>query len=154
LFEPNAVDWPAISAAWPDLLPKSCELLGVSLFGDLFVGDESGRVFMLEVTTGELKQIASCPEEFEWDLAQPDKRGAWLLQPLAEAALAAGLSPKTGECLAFQTPPMLGGELHPSNLIRCDLVKYHQGLSQLLPQLRGLAPGTRIVLKAAQRRST
>jgi len=69
------------------------------------------------------------------------------MRSLATAALAAGIIPGRGECLAFQKPPMLGGKLHPSNLLHWNFPKYHQGLSELFPQLRGLSPGTRVVPK-------
>src|SRR5690348_17663167 len=99
----DSVDWPAISASWADQFPPNATLLGVSLFGDLFVSDVAGAVFMFAVTSGELKQIACCREEFEWDLAQPEKRAVWLMVPLVAAARAAGLRPGRGECLVFQT---------------------------------------------------
>ena len=141
----KSIDWPAIRDCWPGVLPQSCELLGLSLFGDIFVRAESGLVFIFKITSGKLNQIAHCSEEFEWDLSQADKRTAWLMQPLAEAATAAGMVLEVGECLAFQTPPMLNGKLHPSNLVCLDLLKYHQGLSKLFPQLRDLSLGTRVV---------
>ena len=104
----SAIDQPAVLSVWSALLPAGCKLLGASLFGDLFVARESGEVDMLDLVSGELKQVAVCVEEFEWDLTQPQRREELLMQSLADAALSAGLKPGAAECLAFRTPPMLG----------------------------------------------
>src|SRR5687768_14460611 len=109
----SAIDQPAVLSAWSSLLPLGCRLLGASLFGDLFVVRESGEVCMLDLVAGELKQVAVCVEEFEWDMTRRERREELLMQSLAEAALSEGLSPGEGECLAFRTPPTLNGQLSP-----------------------------------------
>jgi hypothetical protein len=144
----DSFDHESVRAAWSSVLPKQSLITAASLFGDLFISRESGEILMLEVTSGEVKQVAVCVEEFEWDLDQREKQEQWLLRGLALAARAAGLIPGSGECLAFRTPPMLGGKLHPANLLPWSFVKYHEGLAQLFPQLRGLPRGTQIVPKA------
>src|SRR5262245_55976600 len=125
----SAIDAPAVLSVWSALLPARCKLLGASLFGDLFVARESGEVDMLDLVSGQVKQVAVCVEEFEWDRTQPQRREELLMQSLADAALSAGLQPGAGECLAFRTPPMLGGQLRPDNLVRWDFVAYHNGLA-------------------------
>jgi hypothetical protein len=143
----SQIDESAVLAVWASLLPERCRLLGASLFGDLFLARETGEVDMLDLVSGELKQIAVCIEEFEWELTQRERREEWLMQRLADAAMAAGLRPGNGECLAFRTPPMLGGQLKPDNLARWNLVVYHRGLAKLLPQIRDLPPGTEVVVR-------
>src|SRR5688500_2494247 len=143
----GAIDAPAVLSVWSARLPAGCRLLGASLFGDLFVARESGEVDMLDLVSGELKQVAACVEEFDWDRTQPQRREELLMQSLADAALSAGLKPGAAECLAFRTPPMLGGQLRPDNLVRSDLVAYHSGLAKLLPQIKGLALGTEVVAR-------
>jgi hypothetical protein len=144
-----AIDAPAVLSVWSALLPAGCKLLGASLFGDLFVARESGEVDMLDLVSGELKQVAVCVEEFDWDRAQPQRREDLLMQSLADAALSAGLKPGAGECLAFRTPPMLGGQLRPDNLVRWNFVAYHSGLAKLLPQIKDLPLGTEVVARPA-----
>jgi hypothetical protein len=144
----KTIDAPAVLSMWSALLPAGCELLGASLFGDLFVARESGEVYMLDLVSGELKQVAVCVEEFDWDRTQPQRREELLMQSLADTALSAGLKPGAGECLAFRTPPMLGGQLRPDNLVRWNLVAYHNGLAKLWPQIKDLPLGTVVVRPA------
>lgn len=120
-------------------------ILGASVFGDLFLLRSTGEVDMLDLVAGEVKQIAACVEEFEWDVTQREKREEWLMPSLANAAFAIGLKPGPGECLAFRTPPFLNGPLQPGNLYCLDFVAYQVGMGKILPQVLGLPPGTQIV---------
>ncbi len=143
----TAIDAPAVLSVWSSVLPAGCKLLGASLFGDLFLGRGSGEIDMLDLVAGELKQIAVCIEEFEWDLTQTERREELLMQSLANAALSAGLKPAAGQCLAFRTPPLLGGQLTPDNLAQWDFVAYHRGLVKLLLQIKNRPLGTEIVAR-------
>src|SRR5438132_601777 len=53
----SAIDASALLSVWSGLLPEGCKLLGASLFGDLFVARESGEVDVLDLVSGELKQV-------------------------------------------------------------------------------------------------
>jgi hypothetical protein len=149
----SAIDAPAVLSVWSALLPAGCKLLGASLFGDLFVARESGEVDMLDLVSGELKQVAVCVEEFDWDRGQPERREELLMQSLADAALSVGLKPGAGECLAFRTPPMLNGQLRPDNLVRWNLIAYHSGLARLWPQIKNLPLGAEVIARPADRPS-
>jgi hypothetical protein len=145
----SALDVPAVVSVWTAILPAGCRLLGASLFGDLFVARESGEVDMLDLVVGELKQVAVCVEEFEWDLTQRQRQEELLMQSLADAALSAGIKPGPTQCLAFRTPPLLGGQLRPENLVLWNFVEYHSGLAKLLPQTKDLPTGTEVVARPA-----
>jgi hypothetical protein len=145
----SAIDATVVLSVWNDMLPAGCRLLGASLFGDLFVARESGEVDMLDLVAGELKQVAVCVEEFEWDLTQPERREELLMQSLADASLSIGLKPGAGECLAFRTPPMLNGQLRPENIVRWNFLAYHSGLAKLLPQIKELPLGTEVIARPA-----
>lgn len=141
----SEIDGTALQSVWSAMLPAESELLGASLFGDLFVARESGEVDMLDLVAGELKQVADCVEEFEHDRKQPERREELLMQSLANAASARGIKLGAGECLAFRTPPMLGGQLQPDNLVPWNLVAYHIGLARLLHQIKDLPLGSEVV---------
>jgi hypothetical protein len=145
----SAIDASAVLSLWSALLPAGCKLLGASLFGDLFVARESGEVDMLDLVSGELKQVAVCVEEFDWDRTQPQWREELLMQSLADAALSAGLKLGPAECLAFRTPPMLGGQLRQDNLVPWNFLAYHSGLAKVFPQIRHLPLGTEVVARPA-----
>ena len=143
----TSLDEARILATWSWLLRKPFRLRGVSIFGDIFLEDADGSIVMLDLVAAELKEIAVCAEEFEWGLGDPGKRDEWLMAGLAHAAHQRGLRPNSEECLAFETPPTLGGALTPENLVAWDLYAYHDGLAKLLPQIMGLTAGTEVRIK-------
>lgn len=138
------LDGAALLAAWAGRLPESVRLLGVSAFGDLFLEGPDGAVRMLDLVSGGIRQVAVCREEFDWGLSDDRHRDEWLLAGLGGRAARAGLRPGPGQCLAFRTPPVLGGQLAVENLVVWDLYAYHAGLAKLLPQVRELPPGTEV----------
>ena len=77
---PSEIDAPAVLSVWSALLAPRCKLLGASLFGDLFVAKESGEVDMLDLVAGELKEVAVCVDEFDWDLTQRERREELLMR--------------------------------------------------------------------------
>jgi hypothetical protein len=130
---------------WAALLGKPYRLHGMSLFGDLFLIAPGGAVDMLDLVSGDCKQIAWCVEELEYEIGKDQGQREWLMAPLADAARRSGLQLAEMQCYAYRTPPMLGGSLDPSNLVPWDIYKYHSGLPKLFAQIRGLPAGTQII---------
>jgi hypothetical protein len=136
-----------ILAAWSWLITKRCSLIGVSAFGDCFLLNEEGHVQMLDLVAGEVRQLAYCVEEFEYDLGSVDAQNEWLMAPLAKRLRASGVEAAIDQCYAFKTPPLLGGKLVPENVVVWDLSRYHSGVSQIIRQVRDLPPGTEVVIR-------
>jgi hypothetical protein len=140
------IDCASVTYAWAWLLQKPYRLLGLAAFGDLFLEADDGTVQMLDLVACALRPLANCLEEFEWGLGDPTHREEWLMAGLHRRATERGLQCGPGDCLAFQTPPILGGPLEPQNLIAWDRWAYYQGLAKLLPQVLGLPPGAEAVV--------
>jgi hypothetical protein len=138
---------PQILAIWNWLLQKPLRLLGISLFGDLFLEDKDGSIKMLDLVACELKQIAICIEEFEWGLGNAEQQENWLMVSLAKRLASNGIRTEPTQCLAFRTPPILGGPLNTSNVVVLDLMSYYQGLAKLLPQILHMPPGSEVNLR-------
>jgi hypothetical protein len=148
LYTPAAeIDAARVLSAWAWLLRSPYRLLGLSNFGDLFLEDADGSVKMLDLVACELKPIAICLEEFEWGLGDSEHQEEWLMAGLSRRATKDGLRCVVGQCLAFRTPPILGGSLVPENIIAWELWAYYDGLSKLLPQLLGLPPGSQTIAR-------
>jgi hypothetical protein len=122
-------------------------LLGLSAFGDLFLEDADGSIKMLDLVACELKSIATCREEFDWGLGDPMHQEEWLMVGLCRRTTETGIRRAADQCLAFQTPPILGGSLEPENLVAWDRWAYYEGLAKLLPQVLDLPLGTEIVIR-------
>jgi hypothetical protein len=133
-----------VLSAWKWLFRKDYSVIGTSVFGDVFLKDNHGLIDMLDLVSGEVKQVAYCVEEFEYELNGESARREWLMEPLVRKLITSGLRAGVGECYAFKTPPALGGELQPENVVVWDALKYHSGLSSVFRQAAGLPPGTEV----------
>jgi hypothetical protein len=106
-FLPKVADEDDLSV-WLDILPAASRILRTNLFGDAFLVDDVGAVHMLERAACTISKIASSEEQF-WRDVQNDGEG-WQLRPLVDECRRAGKVLEEGQCYAFTTPPLLGGD--------------------------------------------
>jgi len=140
-------DVPRLLAHWAWCIPQHYTPLFLSLFGDWFLRDGEGQVYTFDLVAGELKKIADSEIEFTALLETEEYQREWLMSQLAVAVEQRGLRRARGQCYAFQTPPMLGGQLSPDNVVVWDLAAYQSGTSKVHQQLAGLPPGGQVEIK-------
>ena len=143
---------PALLTHWTSRIPQHFRTLFLSTFGDWFLLDGDEHVHMFDLVAGELKQVADSRAEFEALLELEEYRREWLMSHLVERLRQAGVERGRGQCFAFRTPPMLGGELSPGNVVVWDLAAYQAGTSKVHQQVKGLPPGTEVVIKPDDRK--
>jgi hypothetical protein len=62
---------------WRWLCPEPFVLLARNVFGDLFLQKASNRVFKLDVSVGQLTEIAESEEQFRRLAGTEEKRQEW-----------------------------------------------------------------------------
>src|SRR5580765_6985367 len=120
-------DTRGLLAYWAWRVPQHFEPVFLSAFGDWFFRDADNHVHMFDLVSGELKQVADSLSEFEALLELEDYQREWLMSELVEKLRRSGVTRARGQCYAFRTPPMLGGQLSPSNIVVWDLAAYQSG---------------------------
>ena len=143
-FLPDAADQPDLSA-WASLLPSQFRVLRTSLFGDPFLVDGTGAVHMLDRGGCSVERIATSEEEF-WQKIQDDEQG-WLLRPLADECQRDGKTLSNGQCYAFTTPPILGGDYSADNVWVAPWKEWFSFTSDLFKQIESLPDGSAASLK-------
>jgi len=103
-FVVDQLDVERLLADWRWLCPKPMTLLARNAFGDLFLRDESGEVFGLDVAAGKLTKIADSEAEFCELAASQEKRAEWFREAAEQSALARGLKPDVTQCIGFSVP--------------------------------------------------
>ena len=131
--------------AWTDLLPGDCRVLRVTLFADIVVVDEAGVVHLLEVAAGLAEQIAQSEAEF-WKRVATDEEG-WQLRPLVEQCRQAGKVLHAGECYAFTTLPLFGGEYVAENVWTCPWREWFSFTGDIHVQTRDLPDGAQVEIR-------
>ena len=115
-FLPPAADMADMAdlSTWASILPSSVRVLQANLFGDLFLVDAAGAVYILDRGGFSAECISASEQDF-WLAVQCDSEG-WQLRPLVDQCRRAGKLLADGQCYAFTTPPVLGGEYAVENV--------------------------------------
>jgi hypothetical protein len=136
---------------WRWLCPESFVLLARNAFGDLFLQKESGQVFKLDVSIGQLTEIAESEEQFRRLAGAEEKRQEWFAENDAATAAQKGLAPNSLQCIGFKTPLMFAesGSV-PDNAYLADLYELVSFLGYLNQQTSGLADGAKVRLEVKE----
>lgn len=117
--------------AWQWRVPPSLTPLFVSALGDWVFGAPDGSLYALSMLDGDLFRIAENAREY--NAAKEDER--WLDQTFAAGwaviARRHGLVPAKDQCLAWTSPPALGGPFEVGNLWIADMSVWQAMMGQL-----------------------
>jgi hypothetical protein len=133
-------------ADWRWLCSEPFVLLARNAFGDLFLRNESGKVFKLDVAVGQLTEIAGSEEEFRKLAGAEEKRREWFAEHDEMAAAKRGLIPNSQQCVAFKIPLMFKESGTPDNAYVADLYEQVSFLGDLHRQVSKLPHGTKVRL--------
>ena len=131
-------------SCWSSILPTPVRVLQTNLFGDAFVLVRDGTVHMLERACHSAQRIALSEEEF-WREIEDDARG-WQLRRLADRCRLSGKILADGECYAFATLPVLGGEYTVQNIQITQWREWFAYTSDMFQQIKDFPDGTTVRL--------
>ncbi len=140
-IEIDGMDCSRLLLPWRWLVPESLEPLSLTLFGDWFLEDSDGAIFFLDTLGGRLSQIAPSRASFLAEREKPENLDEWYMPELALFCWERGLFPKSGECLTFKFPPVLGGSIEFDNVQVCPLMVHETIAAELYRQVKDLPEG-------------
>jgi hypothetical protein len=146
-FAVDHLDVERLLADWRWLCPKRMTLVARDAFADLFLSDESGEVFRLDVAVGKLTTIADSEAQFRELAASHDKREEWFAEADEQAAAARGLKPNATQCIAFSVPLVLAESGSPDTPYVADLYEHISFLGDLNRQISSLPDGAKVRLQ-------
>ena len=78
-----------------------------------------------------------------------DNSNNWLMIPLVDQCVAAGMVLNADQCYGFKMPPILGGEYSVDNIVPISLSEHYSFLADIYRQTKDLPDGmkVRIVVK-------
>ena len=147
LIDQEGHDWSELLSDWGWLLPQEFTLWLVNRFGDLFLVLDDGSVHMLDVGSGTLERLADSRDAFADKIDESDNAAEWLMIPLVDACVSAGLTLGPGECYGFKHPPVLGGPYEVQNTEICDMAVHYSINGQTHHQIKDLPDGTQVNFK-------
>jgi len=134
----------SLLADWGWLIKPNLQPIMMTAFGDLFLRDETGRVFFLDLKWGQLKQVAESEEEFGGLCEDREQRRVWFIGFLVMELRKLRGNLTARQCYSCKIPMSLGGQLEAENFERSDLDVHYSILSQLHQQTKDLPAGTKI----------
>jgi hypothetical protein len=107
---------------WRWLIGPTLKLWRITLTGDAFLLDPSDNsIHFLDTISGTVEKVAPDEAGFEASLNAAHNADRWLMPDVVNGQAALGMRPGPNQCLSFEIPPALGGQLHPDNIELCEV---------------------------------
>lgn len=146
-FIVDHLDVDRLLSEWRWLCPQPMALVARSAFGDLFLRDEAGRVFKLDIAIGQMQELTGSEAEFRNFASRKEKREEWFAESDELAAFEKGLKPNQDQCIVFKTPIMFAEAGTPNNAYVGSLYEQVSFLGDLNRQLSQLPDGSKVQLR-------
>ena len=144
LIDHSEFVWADLLHDWTWLVPTGATVWLMNRFAELVLVLEDGSVSYLETSVGALRTIARDRDEFIVRIDQGNHANEWMMIPLVDQCVAAGITLDANQCYGFITPPTLGGQYEISNVERSDIAVYLSVMGQVHKQIEDLPDGTTI----------
>jgi hypothetical protein len=147
LIDHQDFDWATLLSGWCWLLPEEITVWLMNRFGDLFLVFNDGTVWMLDCGVGTLEQLAKSRDDFCVKIDGDGNADDWLMIPLVNQLVEAGISISEGRCYSFRIPPIIGGEYSVENTVTLPISEHYDYLGSIHEQMEGLPDGTKVRLR-------
>ncbi|MBS0265544.1 MAG: DUF1851 domain-containing protein [Planctomycetes bacterium] len=151
LIDQEGIEWSKVWASWSWLLPSEFTLWLVNRFADLFLVLPDGTVHMLDVGAGTLMKVAESRDDFADQIDIDENANEWLMIPLVDRLVAAGMTLRPGHCYGFKVPPVLGGDYNVANVGPLSVSDYQGAYGSIHEQLQDVPDGSQVVLKTVEK---
>jgi hypothetical protein len=131
-------------------VPPEFTLWTVNRFADSFLVLPDGSVHMLDVGGGTVERVADSRDDFCARLDEDDPANQWLMIPLVDRMVAAGVVLRPGQCYGFKTPPVLGGDYSVENCGPLAVGDYLGAYGSLHEQLLKVPDGSQVEIKVVE----
>ena len=146
-FAVDHLDVERLLTDWRWLCPEGMTLIARNAFADLFLRDQAGKVFQLDVAVGKLTQLADFEAQFIALAKTHEKRQEWFAEPDEQAIASRGLSPNANQCIGFSVPLVFaeGGSADTPYVV--DIYDHVGFLGDMHRQISTLPDGTKVRLR-------
>src|ERR1051325_1837782 len=102
---------------WQWLVHEKFTPVLMTAFGDLFLRNEAGQIYFLDLMCGEFNQIAVSQGEFESLCDDREQRRKWFAGNLVMELRKLHGELDANKCFSCKIPLSLGGQLETSNFV-------------------------------------
>jgi hypothetical protein len=146
----NHIDENRLIESWSWLIGLNKKPILISSIGDLFLEDEEGFCYWLNVGEGIIEKVADNLNEFNTKLKNEEFVDEWFLIELIAELKRSGLELTEKKLFGYKTLPILGGEYKPENFELTDIEVHFELSGQIHKQIKDLPNGTKIEIKVTE----
>jgi len=140
----NHIDQNRLTESWNWLIGTDKKPILMSSIGDLFLADNKGVCYWLNVGEGILEKVADSTDEFKAKLKDNEQIDEWFLIGLIEKLKESGLELIDKHLYGYKKLPVLGGEYEPENFELTDIEVHFELSGQIQKQIKDLPDGTKV----------
>jgi hypothetical protein len=142
LIDHSSFDWETLLADWRSILPESCTVWLMNRFGDLFLIAADGSILQLDVGMGSVEKVADNQGHFADQCEKPENVSDWLMIPLVDELVEAGITLIEGQCYTYRTLPIVDGDYSVENTTVIDIDRHLTGIGAIQAKVRDLPNGS------------
>jgi hypothetical protein len=142
LIEQSGLDWSRLLSHWHWILPQDFVLWFVNRFGDLFIEVSDGSINWLDIGRGELSRVAEGRDDFARLLDESEHANDWLMIPLVDKLVQAGMRLEPGKCYSYCKLPIFGGDYTVDNVVIKSLEFHYNAFGPIHEKIKDLPDGT------------
>jgi hypothetical protein len=132
---------------WTWLMGADKRVVLISAIGDMFVIDEEGKVYWLDIGAGELSLVAGNNQEFEGKLRDMEQVNEWFMIDLTTKLRQSERKLKDGQVYSYKKLPIIGGKYHVDNFAPLSIEEHFGYTGDLHRQMKDLPDGTTVEIK-------
>jgi len=118
---------------WTWLIGTNKKVILVSAIGDMFLTNDNGNIFWLDVGQGKIEMVAADKTEFERKLTDIEQVNEWFM--------------KDGQIYSYKKLPVIGGDYSLDNFGPLDIEVHFRFAAEIHRQIKDLPDGTKVNIK-------
>jgi hypothetical protein len=129
---------------WAWLIGTNKKAILVSAIGDMFLTNDNGNIFWLDVGQGKMEMVAADKNEFEKRLTDIEQVNKWFMIDLTTQLRLSDKKLKEGQLFSYKKLPIIGGDYSIDNFEPTDMEVHFSFAGQIHNQIKDLPNGTKI----------
>jgi hypothetical protein len=129
---------------WTWLIGTDKKVILVSTIGDMFLANDNGNIYWLDVGQGKIELVAADKIEFEKKLTDIEQVNEWFMIDLTTQLRLSDKKLKDGQLFSYKKLPIIGGDYSVDNFEPTDMEVHFSFAGQIHNQIKDLPDGTKI----------
>jgi hypothetical protein len=136
-----------LTKEWTWLVGTEKKVLLVSAIGDMFIADKAGKIYWLDIGSGDLNLIAETIQEFKDKLRNIEQVNEWFMIDLTTELKNSDKKLNGGQVYSYKKLPIIGGDYTVGNFAPLDIEEHFGYTGHLHRQIKDLPDGTSVEIK-------